>query len=147
VTKPAPVAAARNGRRHRLTYNYTAGKDNGQIASSADAVTGETVAYQYDNLKRLVGATSSPLPPVNGTAWSEAYTYDGFGNLTAMSGNGSPPLSVSVNPATNQFLPSNVFNVAYEDPQCLRGLSRGHRGHRLRPIGKGGLRQTNQKTG
>jgi hypothetical protein len=31
-----------------------------------------------------------------------------------MTGNGSPPLSVSVNPATNQFLPSNVFNVGYD---------------------------------
>jgi YD repeat-containing protein len=100
--------------RMNMTYTYTAGKNNGQIASSADAVTGETVAYQYDSLKRLAGATSTPLPPVNGTAWSEAYAYDGFGNLTAMSGNGSPPLSVSVNPATNQFLPSNVFNVAYD---------------------------------
>jgi hypothetical protein len=27
-----------------MTRNYTAGKNNGQIASSADAVTGETVA-------------------------------------------------------------------------------------------------------
>ena len=44
-------------------------------------------------------------------------TCDGFGNLTGMTPTGSgsaPALSVSVNPATNQFLPSNVFNVGHD---------------------------------
>jgi RHS repeat-associated protein len=88
-----------------MTYNYTAGKDNGQIASSADAVTGETITYTYDSLKRLTNASSTPLPPVNAAPWSGAYTYDGFGNLTGMTPGG---LSVTVNAATNQIQPTNI---------------------------------------
>jgi RHS repeat-associated protein len=88
--------------RMNMAYNYTAGKDNGQIAGSADAVTGETITYLYDSLKRLAKASSG--------TWSDTYTYDGFGNLTGMTGSGgAPSLSVSVNPATNQITPTNVL--------------------------------------
>ncbi len=39
-----------------MTYNYPARQNNGQIASSVDgAATRETITYQYDALKRLVG--------------------------------------------------------------------------------------------
>ena len=96
--------------RMNMTYVYTAGKDNGQVASSTDAVTGETITYQYDSLKRLVNAYNAAVPPVNAAHWSDAYTYDGFGNLTGMTGSGgAPSLSVSVNPATNQVTPTNVL--------------------------------------
>jgi RHS repeat-associated protein len=88
--------------RMNMAYNYTAGKDNGQIAGSTDAVTGETITYLYDSLKRLAKASSG--------TWSDTYTYDGFGNLTGMTGNGgAPSLSVSVSPATNQITPTNVL--------------------------------------
>ena len=92
-----------------MTYTYNAGKNNGQIASSTDAVTGETVAYQYDSLKRLVNAASTSLAPGNATLWSDAYTYDGFGNLTGMTGSGAPSLTVGVNPLTNQITPTNIL--------------------------------------
>jgi RHS repeat-associated protein len=87
--------------RMNVTYAYPAGKDNGQIAGSTDAVTGETITYLYDSLKRLAKASSG--------TWSDTYTYDGFGNLTGMAGGGgAPSLSVSVNPATNQITPTNI---------------------------------------
>ena len=88
--------------RMNMTYNYTAGKDNGQIGSSTDAVTGETITYLYDSLKRLAKASSG--------TWSDTYAYDGFGNLTGMAGGGgAPSLSVSVNAATNQISPTNIL--------------------------------------
>ena len=34
------------------SYNYTAGSDNGKIASAG--IGGETVTYQYDSLNRLI---------------------------------------------------------------------------------------------
>src|ERR1700691_5975051 len=93
-----------------MTYNDTAGKDNGQIASSTDAVTGEKITYQYDSLKRLVNAYNAAAPPANPPLWSDAYTYDGCGNLTGMTGSGgAPSLSVSVNAATNQISPTNIL--------------------------------------
>jgi hypothetical protein len=40
-----------------MTYNYSTTQNNGQISSSVDAITGETVTYQYDALKRLRSAS------------------------------------------------------------------------------------------
>ncbi|HUA21463.1 MAG TPA: hypothetical protein VMB25_22100 [Bryobacteraceae bacterium] len=57
-------------------YNYPTGTNNGEIASKYNAVSGETVTYAYDSRNHLASAGS-------GSTWGEAYTYDGFGNLTA----------------------------------------------------------------
>lgn len=85
-----------------MTYNYTAGANNGQIASSVDTVSGETVTYQYDSLKRLLSASST-------SGWTETYTNDGFGNLTGMTGTGgAPSLSVGVDWTTNRITPTGV---------------------------------------
>ena len=43
----------------------------------ADNISGEQVVYVYDVLNRLASAGAT-----SGTAWGQAYTYDGFGNLT-----------------------------------------------------------------
>jgi RHS repeat-associated protein len=81
-----------------MQYNYTAGQNNGRIVSSQDYISGETVQYAYDSLLRLASAQTT------GTQWGEAYTYDGFGNLTGKTPTkgSAPALSVSYNPATNQ---------------------------------------------
>jgi hypothetical protein len=42
-----------------LTYNYTAGQDNGKIASTTNNTTGEQVVYQYDTLNRLIQAQAA----------------------------------------------------------------------------------------
>jgi RHS repeat-associated protein len=87
-----------------MTYNYSATKNNGQITSSVDAVTGETITYQYDLLKRLESAS--------GKNWGETYTYDGFGNMTQMAPTGTagaPSLSVTVNANTNRLTPSGTL--------------------------------------
>ncbi len=47
------------------------------MTQTIDGVLGETVNYQYDYLHRLTAATAT-----NGS-WGDAYSYDGFGNLTA----------------------------------------------------------------
>jgi RHS repeat-associated protein len=68
-----------------------------------DAVTGETITYQYDLLKRLESAS--------GKNWGETYTYDGFGNMTQMAPTGTagaPSLSVTVDPTTNRLTPSGA---------------------------------------
>jgi RHS repeat-associated protein len=75
-----------------MTYNYQAAANNGQIASSYDATTGETVTYQYDALKRLLQA--------QGSNWTENYLYDGYGNLTQMNpsgtANGMPSIQLTM---------------------------------------------------
>jgi RHS repeat-associated protein len=67
-----------------MTYNYSGTANNGRVANSVDAVTGENVSYTYDALNRLTNASASGM-------WSEAYSYDGFGNLTQKSGTGGTP--------------------------------------------------------
>ena len=73
-----------------LHYTYP-GSNNGQISQMADSVSGETVSYAYDSLKRLVSASSS-------ASWSQSYGFDGFGNLTSLGAT-----SIAVNGATNQL--------------------------------------------
>ena len=50
--------------------------------------------YQYDALNRMIQASSS-------SGWSEQYGYDGFGNLYSKTGNGSAPLSATVDQTSN----------------------------------------------
>jgi YD repeat-containing protein len=69
-----------------ITCNYPTGSNNGKIASSSDAISGETVTYQYDSLNRLISASGA----TNGTTtWTQTQAYDGFGNLTGRTGTGS----------------------------------------------------------
>ena len=63
-----------------VSYNFSATANNGQITSMHDARTGNTVTYTYDLLKRVTNASAT-----GGTAWSQAFGYDGFGNLQTKS--------------------------------------------------------------
>jgi len=81
-----------------VTYNYTGGSNNGKIASTSDAISGETVSYQYDSLNRLISAS--------GSGWTQTQAYDPFGNLTGRTGTGtaqSTTISTPVNATTNQL--------------------------------------------
>jgi RHS Repeat len=81
-----------------ISYNFTAGQNNGKIASQTDNLSGETVTYQYDSLNRLITASSSQ-------SWGETYGFDSFGNLLSKTGTGgAPTLSQSVNTANNQIV-------------------------------------------
>jgi len=81
-----------------VSYNYASGANNGKIASTSDAISGETVTYQYDSLNRLISAS--------GSGWGQTQAYDGFGNLTGRTGTGtaqSTTISTPANPANNQL--------------------------------------------
>jgi RHS repeat-associated protein len=89
-----------------LTYTYPSGQtgvysdggktsfNNGQISQMTDSISGETTVYEYDALKRVISASNS--------AGTETFSYDGFGNLTGKTLNGTLQ-SVPVNSATNQL--------------------------------------------
>ena len=78
-----------------IQYVYSATQNNGQITQVVDTLSGETISYQYDALKRLTSAAST-------AAGTQTYQYDGFGNLTAKVLNGSST-PIPVNAATNQL--------------------------------------------
>jgi len=81
-------------------YIFPTGANNGQISSSIDHISGQTVNYTYDSLKRLSAAATV------GPQWGQAYAYDGFGNLTSMSvtqGSGVNWANAS-DPATNHLV-------------------------------------------
>jgi RHS repeat-associated protein len=61
-----------------------------------DSVSGETVTYQYDALKRLTTATSTV------STNNQGYQYDGFGNLTSKT-RGSAATPIAVNAVTNRL--------------------------------------------
>lgn len=78
-----------------MHYNFTAGQNNGQVATVND-VSGETLTYQYDALKRLVSAASTG-------GWTQSFGYGGFGNLTSKTLNGTVT-SIPVNGAMNRLV-------------------------------------------
>jgi RHS repeat-associated protein len=61
-----------------------------------DSVSGETVTYQYDALKRLTTVTSTV------STNNQGYQYDGFGNLTSKT-LGSAATPIAVNAVTNRL--------------------------------------------
>jgi RHS repeat-associated protein len=90
-----------------VEYRYTAGQNNGRIASVKDYITGEDVSYQYDSLNRLVHAETVDA------AWGTTYTYDGWGNLTnKRRTKGTPPeLAINYDPALNMQAGSPLPSV------------------------------------
>jgi YD repeat-containing protein len=85
-----------------ISYSYSATQNDGQVAQVSDSLSGETIAYQYDLLKRLTSASSSPIAGSTPTAWTQTYQYDGFANLTAKVLNGTTA-PIPVNSGTNQL--------------------------------------------
>jgi RHS repeat-associated protein len=85
-----------------IQYAYSSTMNNGQITQVTDTVSGETISYQYDVLKRLISAGSTPISGSTPTPWTQGFQYDGFGNLTAKVLNGTTT-SIPVNAATNQL--------------------------------------------
>ena len=77
----APDGSDNNGQVRRAVMSYPQ-----QVGQGWQTVT-EQITYQYDTLRRLTSAASTK-------PWSEAYTYDGFGNRTGA--------GVPVNAATNR---------------------------------------------
>jgi hypothetical protein len=59
-----------------LQYSYSATQNNGQISQMADSVSGETIVYQYDLLRRLTSASSTPNVGLTPTAWTQTFQYD-----------------------------------------------------------------------
>ena len=93
ITATAPGQTGIN-----VTYNYTPGGNSGKVTSATDALSGETVTYQYDALNRLISAA--------GSGWAQTQAYDGFGNLIGRTGTGTAQgttISTPVNAATNQL--------------------------------------------
>ena len=78
-----------------LTYNYSSAANNGQITQMVDTISGETVSYSYDLLKRLTSASST-------ASWTQTFGYDGFGNLTSKVLNGTTT-TIAVTAATNRL--------------------------------------------
>jgi RHS repeat-associated protein len=85
-----------------FTYTYSATENNGQITQVNDAMSGETIVYNYDSLKRLIAAGAAPNVGSTPTAWTQTFQYDGFGNLTAKVLNGTTS-SIGVTAATNRL--------------------------------------------
>jgi RHS repeat-associated protein len=63
-----------------ISYHYPSTGNNGKIDYQHDNVSGEQVNYTYDALNRLATAATSDT-----SEWGQAFTYDGFGNLTGVS--------------------------------------------------------------
>jgi RHS repeat-associated protein len=77
-----------------------------------DGVLGETVNYTYDALNRLATAQAT------NNSWGNAYTYDGFGNLTGstVTAGTAPHFSMNIDPTTNRIATSPGYYDANGNP-------------------------------
>jgi len=57
------------------TYTFSSTNNDGRITQMTDAISGETIDYQYDSLRRLSSAATT------GPQWGQSFSYDGFGNM------------------------------------------------------------------
>ena len=110
-----------------ITYSYTDSThtgNNGQVVQAIDGVSGETISYQYDALKRLLSASSSPNTGGTPAAWAQSYSYDGFGNLTGKTLGGTTA-AIPVDPATNRLVNSTgvLSNVSYDSNGNLTSIT------------------------
>lgn len=83
-----------------LNYVYgAAGQNNGQVTSVASGLdTNFNAVYTYDQLNRLTGVTGTK---------NQTYGYDGWGNLTAKSGDGKV-FNLYGDPLTNRLSGSTI---------------------------------------
>ena len=81
------------------SYLYSTTANDGKLWRRQDNVSGEVVEYQYDSIHRLMSATTTA-----GTAWSQSFVYDGFGNMKQKMGTGlavGTSFNISLNSAKN----------------------------------------------
>ena len=83
-----------------ISYSYSTSQNNGQITQVQDQLSGETIVYTYDSLKRLTQAAATPTVGTSPAAWTQNYQFDGFGNLTSKNGVAN---SIPVVAATNRL--------------------------------------------
>ena len=104
-----------------LDYSYGAASNNGNLLSQRIRVgtsLNQNQAYTYDALNRLTTAAESG----SGTAWSQTYTYDRYGNrrVTAGAVHGSnqaltPQSTADIAAGTNRLAGTKGVNtVAYD---------------------------------
>ena len=85
-----------------VQYVYSSTQNNGQITQAVDTLSGETIGYQYDALKRLISASGAPNAGTTPAAWNQSFQYDGFGNLTGKTLNGTTT-PIAVDATTNKL--------------------------------------------
>ncbi|MEN6537886.1 MAG: SpvB/TcaC N-terminal domain-containing protein [Bryobacteraceae bacterium] len=85
-TSPVPGGGSRVVQNLAYTYDPNSNITGITNSPSADALTGISMHYTYDNLNRLVSATSSSA--VFGRNYSQRYDYDYIGNLLYKSDQG-----------------------------------------------------------
>jgi len=95
------------------TYTYPTGTNNGKISSMSDSISGETVTYAYDSLKRLVSASGTIQQTLQ---WDQSYVFDHFGNLLQKNIVGGilqqPSTQLTVNTANNWI--TSVSGLSYD---------------------------------
>lgn len=95
------------------TYPYPTGTNNGTISSMSDSISGETVTYAYDSLKRLVSASGTIQQTLQ---WDQSYVFDHFGNLLQKNIVGGilqqPSTQLTVNTANNWI--TSVSGLSYD---------------------------------
>ena len=81
----------------RINYYDSSGGNNGDVIGIMDNLHADkSAAYAYDALSRLISASSA--------TWSQAFTYDVYGNMLAKQGTGGAPSATFTYSQKNQIV-------------------------------------------
>jgi RHS repeat-associated protein len=119
-TSPASCTDAAVGNVLDFSYNFSLGvSDNGNvtgIVNNRDTTRSQT--FTYDSLNRIsVGETTSTFATSPSHCWGEQFSYDPWGNLSAISGassayTGCTQEALSVTPAPNNQISGFCYDAA-----------------------------------
>lgn len=90
-----------------LTYSYDNVGNVISIVDASDTDARKTITYAYDDLYRLISATTTDAP--NGTNYTQTYAYDAVGNISNKSDQGA--YSYAGNTGNNYANPHAVTQI------------------------------------
>jgi len=91
-----------------ISYAYDNNGNITQLVDNSDTSSAKTVNYTYDDLNRLTSATATNVAEGQ-SAYSETYSYNAIGNITAKTGQGT--YSYEGNTGTNYANPHAVTSI------------------------------------
>ena len=96
-----------------LTYTYDANGNVTQLVDNSGTATKKTVAYGYDDLNRMVSASSTGV--ASGLNYSQTFSYDAIGNITNKSDVGAYAYSATGKTNPHAVTSAGSLSFTYDD--------------------------------
>jgi len=101
-----------------VEYRFSTTANDGKILSQKNWLNGEDVVYAYDELERLISASTT----AGSQSWGLSWTYDGFGNRLAQ---GAGSVNSVLDNANTNWISSSGYNYDANGEMTLMSKGTG----------------------